>query len=254
MQIIRDTQHWKKFRSQIAKGKTIGFVPTMGCLHQGHLSLIEESINENDITIISIFVNPTQFNVKEDYDNYPITEQTDLKLATEAGVDAVFIPDKKQLYPDDYHFKIVTTHPMSKAMEGEHRPGHFNGMLTIVMKLLLLIAPTKAYFGEKDFQQLWLIKQLVKSFFMNIEIVTCPTRRTPSGLPFSSRNNRLSESEKQLAEQAFETIHSSTSTRMIEAKLKKMGIDIDYIKKYNDRLFVAFKIGNVRMVDNILLH
>ena len=250
MKIIRDLHSLKQYRSLMTANTTLGWVPTMGCLHQGHLSLLHTSVNENDCTILSVFTNPTQFNVVSDYENYPKTEQKDLTLAEKADVDVVFIPDETQMYPDHYQFRVTTTHPDSDIMEGKCRPGHFDGVLTIVMKLLLLIKPTRAYFGEKDYQQLTLVRELVSAFLMDTEIVACPTIRKSSGLPLSSRLQRLSQDETALADQVATIIHAHTEEKIIEHRLAQLGIEIEYIKKYNGRLFIAFKIGPVRFIDN----
>ena len=191
MRDLKTTNELKAWRKLISPQKTVGFVPTMGALHSGHESLLAASQQENDLTVLSIFVNPTQFNNPDDLKNYPQTLERDLLIAEKNGVNAVFIPESmNELYPDQYRFKITETE-FSTQLCGAHRPGHFDGVLTVVMKLFQLTQPTRAYFGEKDHQQLTLIKDMVASFFLPIEIVACPTIRETTGLAMSSRNTRL---------------------------------------------------------------
>lgn len=200
---IKRIKDWKKIRAKIKSNLSIGFVPTMGALHEGHCSLIQRSKQENDITVLSIFVNSTQFNEPDDYKNYPRNMESDLKLVEKFNVDYIFVPDEKEIYPEGNNIYFNTDHPLSKMFEGKHRPGHFNGVLTVVMKLFQLVRPTRAYFGEKDYQQYLLIKSMAENFFMPINICVCPTIREKSGLPLSSRNSRLSKDEKEPAELFF---------------------------------------------------
>lgn len=178
---------------------SLGFVPTMGALHPGHSFLIEKSIRENTHTVVSIFVNPTQFNQPEDLAKYPRTWEDDLKLCSEVGATAVFAPAASEMYPDNYKYRLSESE-VSKVLCGEFRPGHFEGMLTIVLKLLLLVNPTRAYFGEKDYQQLQLVKGMVDSFFVPTQIVGVPTVRLTNGLALSSRNERLTAEQKAIAQ------------------------------------------------------
>src|SRR5262249_39761740 len=159
--------------------------PTMGHLHVGHLSLCHRAKIENDVTVVSIFINPTQFNEANDFKSYPRTLEQDKTLLMEADIDYVFVPETEAIYRDNYEM-VVSESLLSTCLEGEFRPGHFNGMLTVVLKLLNLIHPTRAYFGEKDYQQLLLIKKMVEAFFLPIEIIGCPILRDTDGVAFSS--------------------------------------------------------------------
>ena len=196
--IIHSLQEWKAFRRQQSPEARIGFVATMGNLHQGHASLIKKSKQDNDLTVMSLYVNPTQFDNSEDLTNYPRTMEDDFLLASKSGADVILIPEYSELYVDDYNYKICEK-KISANMEGAHRKGHFDGVLTVVMKLLILVRPQRAYFGEKDYQQLHLIKGMSEAFFLDIDIIGCPTVRDENGLAMSSRNNRLSKKEYQQA-------------------------------------------------------
>ena len=179
-------------------GKTLGLVPTMGALHAGHASLVQRSVKENDVTIVSIFVNPTQFNDKNDLDNYPRTLEADAKLWETLGVDYIFAPSVKDVYPkpDTRHFDYP---PITSVMEGPRRPGHFNGVCQIVSKLFGIVRPDNAYFGEKDFQQIAVIRAMVEELKIPVEIRQCPIVREETGLALSSRNTLLSKAERDLA-------------------------------------------------------
>lgn len=241
---------WCDIRRQIAYQKTIGFIPTMGNLHQGHQSLFEKSKQENDITIISIYVNPTQFNNADDFANYPKTIEADLHLANRVGVDHVLIPSYSELYSDDYVYRI-TEHKLSQEMEGRYRPGHFDGVLTVVMKLLMLVRPDKVYFGEKDWQQLQLIKGMVKAFHCDVDVVACPTIRDQNGLALSSRNNLLSSEQYRIAINFPKLLASDRTLSEIELLLKQEGMQVDYVEEKAGRRFGAVRVGNVRLIDNI---
>ena len=167
MKVIHSMGEWQQCRSEISGH--VGFVPTMGNLHQGHLALYQQSIKDNDITVASIFINPTQFNNDDDFTHYPRTLEADLALLDKEGVDYCLLPTKEMLYPDGYTYRLTET-KLSNEMEGEHRPGHFDGVLTIVLKLFNLVKPSKAYFGEKDFQQYQLIKGMVSALFLDISV------------------------------------------------------------------------------------
>jgi len=251
--LISDIEKWKTLRKSL--NKNIGFIPTMGCLHKGHESLIQRSIEENNITILSIFVNPAQFNDSDDYNNYPSTMESDIKMAEKCGVDFILAPTKEQIYPFGAYTKVTSTHPFATTLEGKYRPGHLDGVLTVVMKLLALVKPTRAYFGEKDYQQVFLVNELAKEYFLDVEIVRCPTVREKSGIPCSSRNNRLTSEEMCLAEQFFKRFISSErdDINALKAYANELDIHIDYIESYKDRLFSAIKIGNIRLIDNKLL-
>lgn len=181
-----------------SQGKTVGFVPTMGALHEGHLTLVRRCTAENDVCVVSIFVNPTQFNNKHDLETYPRNLEADIKLLQSAGCDVLFAPSESEIYPepDTRRFDFGT---LDKVMEGAYRPGHFNGVAQVVSRLFNIIKPTRAYFGEKDFQQLAIIREMVKQYNVPVEIVGCPIAREESGLALSSRNQRLSAEGKAAA-------------------------------------------------------
>ena len=257
------------------QNKRIGFVPTMGALHEGHISLIKQSIDENDITVVSIFVNPTQFLENEDFDRYPRTTQSDIKICELCGVDYLFMPDINSIYTDD---EITLKAPKIKGyiLEGTKRPGHFDGMLQIVLKLLCLINPTNSYFGKKDAQQLALIKQLVNNFYLNTNIIECEIIRESDGLALSSRNRYLSETERTLALNISKSLKLAAKAvgsgqRDCENLKNKIfdilnidGIKIEYIaivnrdfnqlktiEIKNSIILVAVQIGSTRLIDNI---
>jgi pantoate--beta-alanine ligase len=179
-------------------GKSVGFVPTMGALHEGHLSLIRRAKAENDFVAVSIFVNPTQFNDPADFEKYPRTLQTDSALVDSAGVDLIFSPTPREMYPNGFDTS-VKVNALSAKLEGEFRPGHFDGVSIVVSKLLNIVAPTRAYFGEKDYQQLQIVRRMVQDLNMQIEIVPCPIIREADGLAMSSRNSRLTPEERRAA-------------------------------------------------------
>jgi pantoate--beta-alanine ligase len=249
MQVVNTIQDWKTIRNQLSADKTIGFVPTMGNLHKGHLSLIEQSVHDNDVTVLSIFINPTQFNNADDFNYYPKTIEADKLLAEKVKVDYLFCPAEQQMYPDSYHYKIMETQ-ISQMMEGQYRPGHFDGMLTIVMKLLLLIKAHRAYIGEKDYQQLQLVRGLVEAFFLDTEIIACRTIREESGLPMSSRNSRFTPAQKHKAVLFPKIFHNALSCQQIKAQLIENGFSVDYIEDHSGRRFAAIKLDNIRLIDN----
>lgn len=190
------------------KGGKIGLVPTMGALHAGHASLVKRSVEENDATVVSVFVNPTQFNDKNDLKNYPRTLEADCKLLEKLGADYVFAPSVEEVYPepDTRQFSFA---PTDTVMEGARRPGHFNGVCQIVSKLFYLVRPDRAYFGEKDFQQIAVIRAMVKHLGIPVGLVPCPIVRESSGLALSSRNSLLTETEKATATAIFKTLSAS---------------------------------------------
>ena len=202
----------KELRSALdysrAKGKTIGLVPTMGALHMGHSSLVELSVKQNDITVVSIFVNPTQFNDKNDLMNYPRNLEADCKLLDSLAVDIVFAPDVDEMYPEP-DTRLFNFAPLDTVMEGPFRPGHFNGVAQIVSKLFYAVEPHKAYFGEKDFQQLAIIREMVKQLSLDVEIVGCPIIRETDGLALSSRNMLLTAEERQRSLLVSKTLFNS---------------------------------------------
>ena len=228
----------------------MGFVPTLGGLHDGHLSLIKESIEKNALTVVSIFLNPTQFNNESDLSNYPAKLSEDLEKLKKLKVDAVFTPSKKDIYPNGYIYKISEL-KNSSVLEGEFRPGHYEGVLTVVMKLLNIVSPSNAYFGEKDFQQYILIKEMVKDFYMDINIIALETIREDSGLAMSSRNKRLSEEAKQKAALVYKSLIESKSDEDAKELLEKNGFNVEYIKSWMGRRFAAVEIEKVRLIDNV---
>jgi pantoate--beta-alanine ligase len=252
MKIIRTVESWKKIRASFPVSKSIGYVATMGNLHSGHESLFLRSKRENEISIASLFINPTQFNEKSDYERYPRTEEEDLEILKRAEVDYVLIPLREEMYHDEYSFKIHTTHPVSLVMEGVFRPGHFDGMLTVVLKLLMLVRPKNAYFGEKDYQQLILIREMAQAYFLDVNIVGCETIRDQSGLALSSRNNLLTKDEKLSAEKINKMLGSKMSASEIKDSLVSAGFEVEYVERFMERIFVAAKIGNVRLIDNVV--
>lgn len=247
MQIFHNLQDWQIHRGTLST--SIGFVPTMGNLHEGHASLYTMSKKENALTVASIFINPKQFNRSDDYRNYPRTLEADLALLEKLGVDYCLLPTEEAIYPDSYSYQIQEN-TVSQYMEGKHRPGHFTGVLTVVMKLLNLVKPERAYFGEKDYQQYLLIREMVAAFFMNIEIKSCPTIREKSGLAFSSRNNRLNPSERALADIFAQIFHQKKNIALITQELEEKGIEVEYLEDFVGRRYCAVHIGPVRLIDN----
>ena len=187
---------------------TIGFVPTMGALHAGHASLVERSVKDNDVTVVGIFLNPTQFNDKSDLEHYPQTLEADCEMLEKVGADYVFAPSVNEIYPTP-DTRVFDFPPVTTVMEGAKRPGHFNGVCQVVSRLFDIVQPDKAYFGEKDWQQIAVIKRLVEFMGSNIEIVECPIVREDSGLAMSSRNERLTANERKLAANIYKTLRES---------------------------------------------
>ncbi|HAT7073040.1 TPA: pantoate--beta-alanine ligase [Legionella pneumophila] len=252
MQIFHNLNEWIHFRNTLSSDLSLGFAPTMGNLHAGHASLFLASSKENHYTASSLFVNPTQFNNPDDYKHYPRTVDADLELMTQNGVDFCILPNENEIYTDGYAYQVQENR-LGQLMEGKHRPGHFNGVLTIVMKLFNLVKPARAYFGEKDYQQLLLIQGMVKALFMDIEIKSCPTVREKSGLACSSRNNRLTPSQREIADEFAKIFHQNKSSAMISKELEALGITVEYIEEFQGRRFAAVKIGDIRLIDNYLL-
>lgn len=252
MKVISSLPEWRSFRGTLQD--TVGFVPTMGALHAGHASLLERSRRENQISVLSIYVNPTQFDDPKDLNAYPKTWDQDLKMAEGLGVDYVLHPKYEEIYPDGYRYKILEN-DFSKKLCGASRPGHFDGVLTVVMKLLNLVRPRKAYFGEKDFQQYRLIADLCAAFFLDVEIVPCPIVRESDGLAMSSRNLRLSKEQRNLAPRFYELLRQPLSDERIAAELRNAGFSVDYVETHGGRRFGAVRVGsadnNIRLIDNV---
>ena len=240
----------KLFREIAAQGRSIGFVPTMGALHRGHLALVERAREENDFVVISIYVNPTQYDDPEDLANYPRPLDEDIEKAAAAGADFAFLPAYDDLYADDYRFR-VSEHQLSQELEGAHRDGHFDGVLTVVLKLFGIVHPNRAYFGEKDWQQLQLVRDMASAFFLDLEIVPCPTVREDDGLAMSSRNARLTRAERQLAPEFHNVLTSGRATSEMVAALQRNGFYVDYVERRGSRVLGAVRLGKVRLIDNV---
>jgi pantoate--beta-alanine ligase len=222
----------------------------MGALHEGHISLVEKSKKENEKTLVSIFVNPTQFNDPKDLERYPRTLTADLKKLADVGVDDVLFPEASEIYKDNYQFR-VQENSLTKILCGPFRPGHFEGVLTVVLKLLALAQADNAYFGEKDYQQFLLIKKMAESFFLPVNIIGCPTIREKDGLAMSSRNTLLSPEARSRAPLIFEFLRSKMSDGEIAQKLGEVGFVVDYVETHFGRRFVAAKIDGIRLIDNV---
>jgi pantoate--beta-alanine ligase len=242
-------EHCRQIRGQ---GDVLGFVPTMGALHEGHLNLVREAKRRSDHVVVSIFVNPTQFNDPEDLAKYPRDLEGDLSMLKRVGADAVFYPSADSLYPDGYNYK-VTEADFSRRLCGAHRPGHFDGVLTVVMKLFQLVRPHFAFFGEKDHQQLSLIQGMVDSLFLDVQIVPVKTTRESDGLAMSSRNQRLSSANRKLAPLLYQVIRESASDEEAKNLLEKNGFRVDYVETVKGRRYAAAFLGEVRLIDNVQL-
>lgn len=281
MKVLNSRQELSHYIESIKKSnKTIGFAPTMGALHQGHLSLYQAAKKENDIVISSIFVNPTQFNNPEDLEKYPRTIEADLKALEESQtVDAVYLPEVKDLYPDGLKSQAYDFDGLEKEMEGKFRPGHFDGVGTVVEELFHQVKPDNAYFGEKDFQQLAIIKKMVEKKQIPVNIIGAPILREPHGLAMSSRNERLTPEQRQNAKIIYQTlkqvndwfrvisipeIHERVNTIFENSK----DFELEYFTIANEkdlketdffykdqsyRAFIAVFAGPVRLIDNIHL-
>jgi pantoate--beta-alanine ligase len=258
------------------KGETIGLVPTMGALHQGHASLVERCVADNKISIVSLFVNPTQFNNKEDLKHYPRTPEKDHELLERFGVDYVFSPSVEEMYPEEDK-RVFDFGQLDKVMEGEFRPGHFNGVAQIVSKLFDIVEPDNAYFGEKDFQQLAIVKDMVRQLQMPVNIIGMPIVRESSGLAMSSRNQRLSEEQKKNASEVYKVLNESKLmidkfipyeliNYVSESINKVSGLKVEYfqivdgdnlqpVTSWSDSDYIvgciALFCGEVRLIDNI---
>ncbi|MCE5312498.1 MAG: pantoate--beta-alanine ligase [Nitrospiraceae bacterium] len=272
--IMQQTSEGHRLRS-----RTIGFVPTMGALHEGHISLIKRSKSENDITVVSIFVNPTQFGLNEDFDKYPKETDSDIQKLEEAGVDTLFMPDASNMYPDGFSSSI-TVGGLDSKLCGEFRPGHFSGVATVVCKLLNITRPARAYFGQKDFQQSVIIKRMAADLNIDCQIVVCPTIREGDGLAKSSRNSYLSAEQRAAALVIYRALN--TGAEMIRAGEKDAGAvkkqmndmlaaeplvsEVQYASVYDPAtldelaevkretlLAVALRIGSTRLIDNMLV-
>jgi len=269
---VRQFVHEKK-----RDGLTIGFVPTMGCLHRGHEALIKRSAEENDITVVSIFLNPSQFSCQKDLERYPRTWENDKSIAEAAGATVIFAPDESEIYPDGYQ-TWVDVSELSKPLCGQYRSGHFTGMATIVLKLFHITDPDRAYFGQKDYQQIRIVKQMVADLNMEMEVVCCPTVREPGGLALSSRNNHLTPDQKNRAAAIYEALMEAVDSfdigisnanvlkNQITQSLIKAGLEVEYVEildavrlttisnvQKGTVMAVAAYMGETRLIDNILI-
>ena len=254
---------------------SIGYVPTMGALHEGHISLIKQARNNNDLVVVSIFVNPTQFLAGEDLDSYPRRDEADKKICELAGVDVVFMPQAEFLYNDD-EATIQAPNLRGYILEGATRPGHFSGVLRVVMKLLNIVRPTRAYFGKKDAQQLFLLQQMVDDYFMDVQIVPVDTVRESDGLALSSRNSYLNTQERQEALKISQSLYEASSmiqqgqddVALIQKKMEEIlePLEIGYVAIVNRNfdpiqrveigntiILVEALVGTTRLLDNIWL-
>lgn len=216
------------------QGKSVGLVPTMGALHEGHASLVRRSVKENDVTVVSVFVNPTQFNDKEDLKHYPRTLEADCALLEQIGADFVFAPSVEEMYPtpDTRQFEYP---PVSTVMEGAHRPGHFNGVCQVVSRLFYIVKPDRAYFGEKDWQQIAVVKAMVKHLGIKVDIVECDIVREADGLAMSSRNTRLTPEERQIAPNIYRVLKES----------------LDYAKTHDVKETHDFVVDSLNAIDGL---
>lgn len=279
MEIVAKTNSLQELVQSKKQAKlTVGFVPTMGALHAGHISLVKEAKKDCDVCVVSIFVNPTQFNNLEDLEKYPRTIERDATLLAEAGADIVFAPSVDEIYPEP-DTRIFDFGTLDKVMEGEHRPGHFNGVAQVVSRLFDIVKPTKAYFGEKDFQQLAIIRAMVKQLSLDIEIMPMPILRESSGLALSSRNERLSGEQKEIATNIYKALKGSKDECLgkesvaltIEKVTEKInsiqplrveyfdivdGYTLQSVKNWSDSEYIvgciAVFCGDVRLIDNIV--
>ncbi|WP_354507795.1 pantoate--beta-alanine ligase [Moheibacter stercoris] len=280
MIILRNLTEMQSVLSELkAKNKTIGFVPTMGALHAGHISLVEESKKQNDFTIVSVFVNPTQFNNLEDLEKYPRTEQADAALLEDAGVDAVFFPSVEVMYPNGAESNSYDFNGLENQMEGKFRPGHFDGVGTIVKRFFEIVQPDHAYFGEKDFQQLRIIQQMVENYKIPLEIVPVEIKRDENGLAMSSRNKRLTEEMLEESPKIYQILLKAkdflqnnsveATKKMVEEEFAKTKLELEYIEIADEktlesvtniepnqkiRAFIAAFAGDIRLIDNLRLN
>lgn len=255
---LRTLNELKDFVAQIKlKGKTLGFVPTMGYLHDGHMSLVKLSLSHCDFTITSIYVNPSQFNDASDFETYPKDEVADLKMLEDNGCHAVFIPQREEI--ETLNKIQVDLDGLDEVMEGEFRPGHFKGVVEVVYRLFSAVTPDKAFFGQKDYQQLMVIKKMVDQAGVPVEIVGAPIVRESNGLAMSSRNSRLTKEGRLNGGFIFETLQSFSTSNLsnVERNLAAKGFELEYLETHElngeKRLFIAGVYEGVRLIDNIEL-
>jgi len=262
-----------------AEGKTIGFIPTMGALHEGHLSLVRLAQANKDFTVVSIFVNPLQFGEKSDFDSYPRTIGVDARLLTDANVDVLFSPSGHEVFPADLELAEPVAGAIAQKFEGEYRPGHFGGMLKVVSRLFDLVSPDHAYFGEKDAQQLALVKQMVSEQIAAgrrdpMKVIACPTIRDEQGLALSSRNSRLSDAELRTARTLYQALLAGSKAgkkreQILAAAKAQLSSEatleylelvdpqsfelVDQLPAGGGLLIIAAWVGDVRLIDNLLI-
>lgn len=280
MQIIRSVAELEDFVGNAEqRGKTIGLVPTMGALHAGHLSLVNRSVEENDVTIVSVFVNPTQFNNPNDLASYPRQEENDFRLLAQANATVAFAPSVEEIYPEgsEKNTKIFNLGSVAEVMEGKMRPGHFQGVAQIVSRLFELVRPKRAYFGEKDFQQIAVIREMVKTEHIDVEIIPCPIMRASDGLALSSRNALLTPEQRSVAPEIHSALkysveYSKTHTvqathdTVVERLNAQPFMEVEYFEIVDARTLLPVEewdespwivgcitvyCGNVRLIDNI---
>jgi pantoate--beta-alanine ligase len=279
MRIIETIEEMKKFSEEMReKKKTIGFVPTMGYLHEGHLSLVRRARAENDVVVVSIFVNPTQFGPNEDYERYPRDFERDRKLLERENVDCVFHPSVEEMYPPDFSTFVEET-KLSKPLCGRSRPGHFQGVCTVVTKLFNIVKPHRAYFGQKDAQQFRVLRRMVRDLNMDVEMIECPIVREPDGLAMSSRNVYLTPEERKQALALYQSLKIAENlflngerdaVKIKEAMINHLSrfdrVKIDYVEivdeetlepveKIDRKVIVAVAawVGKARLIDNTIL-
>lgn len=280
MTVLRSLLEFQQWRNSL-KNASLGFVPTMGALHEGHLSLVSQSVAQCDLTLVSIYINPTQFNNAEDLENYPSTLEEDLALLERFSNVTVYLPQQKDLYPNGLVSRSFNFGSLGQFMEGAGRPGHFEGMATVVTKFFEIVRPDFAFFGEKDYQQLAIIKHVVREENWPVEIIPGPTHREKDGLAMSSRNLRLSKEQRESAKEIHAIIQGwidrqglentsveSARKALIETINKVPHLEVEYlefsdantlvpVKKFNTeistRVFAAVQCGKVRLIDNLPL-
>lgn len=279
MILLRTGDDVQKWITDLRLSKaTIGFVPTMGALHDGHISLVKHSVKENDFTLVSIFVNPTQFNNPHDLKNYPRTEQSDIVLLESSGADAVFMPGTDVIYPDGQTSESFNFNGLENQMEGKFRPGHFDGVATVIKKFFEITKPDRAYFGEKDYQQLRIIQELVKSHNLPTEIIPVPIKRELDGLAMSSRNMRLTKEFREESAKIYKILsaaksflknHSIKETKtFVSDEFARTQLKLEYFEIADEstlqpvsdiqentkiRGFIAAFAGDIRLIDNMSL-
>ena len=244
----------RELRDEVAprRAGAIGLVPTMGAFHEGHLALFRAARAECDTVVVSLFVNPAQFSDDGDLSGYPRDEERDARLAAEAGVDLLFAPSPEEMYPPGFQ-TWVEVEELGRRLEGEHRPGHFRGVATVVLKLLNIVAPTRAYFGQKDAQQVAVVRRLIRDLDLEVELRVLPTVRDADGLALSSRNARLSPAERERARALPRALATKDPER---ARELLAGLDVDYVElaELEPRALVAaIRVGPTRLIDNIVV-